>query len=79
MISAVLARVGSEAERVAGGLPGTVVLTHPAGWGPVRRSILAEAAERAGLGRVAFVSEPVAAAVYFVSVLGHDLRCCGSR
>jgi hypothetical protein len=50
-----------------------VVLTHPAGWGRTRLRLLAEAAERAGLGEVRFVAEPVAAAAYFASVLGRTL------
>src|SRR6266550_843515 len=78
LITAVLGRVAAEARRVAGGPPASVVLTHPAGWGRPRLAVLADAAARAGLGRVGFVAEPVAAAAYFVTVLGRDLppgRC----
>jgi hypothetical protein len=70
LIAAVFARVGHEAARVAGGPPGTLVLSHPAGWGPVRRLVLADAAALAGLPVPVFVSEPVAAALCFTSVLG---------
>jgi hypothetical protein len=65
LVSAVLDRVAAEARQV-GGNPGQLVLTHPAGWGPGRRRLLAETAEQAGLGRPHLVSEPVAAATYFV-------------
>jgi hypothetical protein len=70
VIAAVLRRVHDEAVRVAGGPLAQVVLTHPAGWGPTRKGILADAAARAGLGTVALVPEPVAAAAYFASSLG---------
>ncbi|MET7398281.1 Hsp70 family protein [Dactylosporangium sp. NPDC005572] len=74
LIAAVLARVGAEAARVAGGRPDEVVLTHPAAWQRARLGILAEAAERAGLGTVRLVPEPVAAAAYFATVLDHRVR-----
>jgi WD40 repeat protein len=73
LVAAVLRRVAGEAVRVSGGLPGRVVLTHPAAWGPARLRILAEAAARAGLGRPEFVPEPVAAAAYFAKVLGQQI------
>jgi actin-like ATPase involved in cell morphogenesis len=53
--------------------PVPVVLTCPAGWGAPRRRVLAEAGAGAGLHSVTLVSEPVAAAAYFMTVLGHDL------
>ncbi|WP_412542619.1 Hsp70 family protein [Longispora sp. K20-0274] len=61
-----LRRVATEAARALGTVPATV-LTHPASWGPARRAVLAEAGRRAGLGEVALVAEPVAAAAYFAS------------
>jgi ABC-type branched-subunit amino acid transport system substrate-binding protein len=83
VVAAVLRRVGEEAARVAGGplaAPGPAglgaaeaVLTCPAGWGPRRRAVLREAAELAGLGAVTLIAEPVAAASYFVHVLGNDI------
>ncbi|GIJ58220.1 Hsp70 family protein [Virgisporangium aurantiacum] len=48
-------------------------MTCPASWAGPRRGVLAEAAEKAGLGTVSFVAEPVAAAAYFVHVLGHTM------
>nr|MDT0660372.1 Hsp70 family protein [Micromonospora sp. DSM 115978] len=69
LLASVLRRVAHEAWQ--GGVDATdaTVLTHPAGWGPTRREVLAEAARRAGLGRVALVAEPVAAAAYCLAVL----------
>ncbi|GAA1028690.1 hypothetical protein GCM10009557_14630 [Virgisporangium ochraceum] len=69
LIGAVLGRVADEATRVAGHRPGTLVLSHPAGWGPVRRLTLTDAAAAVGLPTPVFVPEPVAAAMYFTSVL----------
>jgi molecular chaperone DnaK (HSP70) len=73
LIAAVLRRVGAEASRVAGGPVADVVLTHPAAWGRARLAVLTAAAERAGLGTVRFVPEPVAAAAYFATVLGRSI------
>jgi len=73
LITAVLRRVASEAIDVAGGLPATVVLTHPATWSPARLAVLAESAARAGLGSVRLVAEPLAAAAYRNRVLGNRL------
>ncbi|MEV4516710.1 Hsp70 family protein [Dactylosporangium sp. NPDC049525] len=73
LVAAVLRRVGTEAERSTGAPPRTVVLTHPATWGPTRLAVLAEGADRAGLGTVRFVSEPVAAAAYLTGDLGRDV------
>jgi molecular chaperone DnaK (HSP70) len=70
VIAAVFTRIGAEAVRVAGFRPDTLVLSHPAGWGPVRRLTLADAAEIADLPAPTFVAEPVAAARYFAGVLG---------
>ena len=67
MVAAVLRHVG-DAARVHQGAsaPSWVRLTHPAGWGPERRDVLREAADRAGLGEVELLSEPEAAAWFFV-------------
>jgi actin-like ATPase involved in cell morphogenesis len=71
-LAAVLGRAGGQ-PRPGGGEPASVVLTFPAGWGLPRRTVLAEAGARAGLGSVRLVSEPVAAAAYFTTVLRHRL------
>lgn len=75
MVAAVLARVRDEAERVSGVRVDRigVTLTHPAGWAAERLGVLRQAGRDAGLGEVRLISEPVAAAGYFVSVLGRSI------
>ncbi|UWP79244.1 Hsp70 family protein [Dactylosporangium fulvum] len=73
LFGAVLSRVAAEAVRVAGGPPAEVTVTCPVSWGPRRRELLVRAAVAAGLPRPALVDEPVAAAAYFVTVLGATL------
>jgi Ethanolamine utilization protein EutJ (predicted chaperonin) len=73
LIAAVLRRVAEEASRTAGAAIREVTLTHPAVWGVNRRSVLAEAAAAVGWADVRLVPEPVAAAAYFVSVLGSEV------
>ncbi|MEV6932647.1 Hsp70 family protein, partial [Dactylosporangium sp. NPDC051485] len=73
LFAALLARVAGEAARVAGGPPSQVVLTHPADWAPPRLAVLTDAARRAGLGAVALVPEPVAAAIQLAAVTGRPL------
>lgn len=43
------------------------MLTHPVRWADVRRQALREAADRAGLGDVTLVDEPVAAAIHYAA------------
>ena len=64
VIAAPLRRVHAEAGRHLGTPPTDVVLTCPASWAAQRREVLFRAAERAGLGRVHLVPEPVAAASF---------------
>jgi len=73
LVAAVLRRVAVEAVRVAGGPVSDVTITCPAAWGQARRRVLMEAAEIAQLGRINVVPEPVAAASYFATVLGHKI------
>ena len=74
LFAAVLRRVAADATKVTGpGRPPVVALAHPAGWGPVRRLVLADAAKAAGLSDVRFVPEPVAAAHYFTGALGQEV------
>jgi actin-like ATPase involved in cell morphogenesis len=74
-LAAVLRRVLSEVSRQLGGLqPDEVRLTHPAQWGPTRRTVLMSAARLAGItGSITLVPEPVAAAAHFASFPGHTL------
>lgn len=71
-VSAVLGRVLSECERVAGP-PRRVTVTVPAGWGPTRRHVIGDAAAAVGAAGLTLLPEPVAAAKYFVEVLGHAI------
>jgi hypothetical protein len=73
LLAAVLRRVADEANRVAGTTVESVTLTHPAGWGAPRQGVLRAAAAAAGLPAPTLVPEPVAAAAYFVHVLGRRL------
>lgn len=70
VIAAVLHRCTAEAARVAGRPVAELVLTHPAAWGPRRRAVLSAGAARAGVQDPVLLAEPVAAAVYFTTVLG---------
>ncbi|MDY7105491.1 MAG: Hsp70 family protein, partial [Actinomycetota bacterium] len=65
LVAALLRHIHGEAVRHHGSAPALVRLTHPARWGTARRRGLVAAAERAGLGRVELVAEPVAAAVAY--------------
>jgi hypothetical protein len=73
LLSAVLRRAGDEASRVAGAMPARTVLTYPAHWAARRKSVLADAAARAGLPAVTLVPEPIAAAMYFTTILGRTV------
>jgi hypothetical protein len=73
LLTAVLARVAEEWRRAVGPAPTDVTLTCPATWGAARRTLLADAAARAGLDNARLVAEPVAAATYFAEVLGRDV------
>lgn len=73
VIAAVLSRVADEWQHTVGAARPRVTLTCPAVWGLPRRSVLVEAAGRAGFPEVRLVAEPVAAATYFAQVLGRDV------
>jgi actin-like ATPase involved in cell morphogenesis len=73
LMAAVLARVAEEWHRAVGPVRPEVTLTCPATWGATRRTMLADAAARAGLEEARLVAEPVAAATYFAEVLGRDV------
>ncbi len=71
LAAAILGRVTEEARRTTGGpMPTECTLTCPAGWAATRRAVLTQAAASVGLPPVRLVEEPVAAAAYFVNVLG---------
>jgi hypothetical protein len=70
-LAAVLLAVVEQVNRA--GPAGPAVLTVPSTWAATRRAVLAAAAVRAGLGAVTLISEPIAAAVYYASVLRQGL------
>jgi molecular chaperone DnaK (HSP70) len=74
LVAAVLTRVRAEAVRARGGAVQAVTMTFPATWGTARRQVLLDGARMAGLPVPTLVAEPVAAATYFASVLGHRIR-----
>jgi ABC-type branched-subunit amino acid transport system substrate-binding protein len=78
LVATVLRRVATEAQRVAGAMPGHVTVTHPAAWGSQRRDALSRAAVAAGLPAPLLVPEPVAAASYFVGTVGTHVPVGGA-
>lgn len=72
LLAAVLANVASKAVEAVGHLP-PAVLTCPAKWGQQRKSMLEEAAAKAGFPPVRLVPEPIAAAHYFAEVMQHPI------
>ena len=62
LIATTLRRVVDEAQHLAGAPPGEVRMVVPAGWGPRRRTLLRQAAHRAGLPQPTLVEAPVAVA-----------------
>ncbi|WP_433083635.1 Hsp70 family protein [Dactylosporangium sp. CA-052675] len=73
LLAALLRRTADEASRVLGVMPVRTVLTYPANWATHRRSVLADAAARAGMPSPILVPEPIAAAAYFTSILGRTI------
>ncbi|SNS97563.1 Hsp70 protein [Asanoa hainanensis] len=69
LFAAVLRRVVAEAATVAGGAPGRMVVTYPAGWGEQRRAVLRAAAAQV-VPQCDLAMEPVAAAAHFAAVAG---------
>jgi tetratricopeptide (TPR) repeat protein/actin-like ATPase involved in cell morphogenesis len=68
LVAAVLGRVYGEAVRFQDGTPPeSVVLTHPARWGPAPLQRLREAASAARIEAPVFLPEPVAAAWWFAA------------
>jgi molecular chaperone DnaK len=50
-----------------GAAPDRIAITHPAGWGPHKKTLLTAGLSTAGLDDVVFLTEPEAAAVHYAS------------
>ena len=66
LVTRLLEWVISQATERQGEAPDTIVLTHPANWGPYRREVLQQAAGMASLARPILITEPEAAAIHYV-------------
>lgn len=66
LVTRLLEWVISQASERQGETPTTVVLTHPANWGPYRRELLQQAASMASLALPVLITEPEAAAIHYV-------------
>ena len=60
LLRAIVARVSD----AAGGPPDSIVLTHPASYGPDKIALLEQAVRQAGIDNVTFLTEPEAAAIH---------------
>ena len=67
LTATILGWVRESVERVQGGPPSAVVLTHPANWGSYKTDILERAAVEAGLGSHWLLPEPAAAALHYAT------------
>jgi YVTN family beta-propeller protein len=65
LLGTLLRDVLARAVAASGGEPDTVMLTHPANWGPLRRKASADVPRSADLTRYSTVTEPEAAATYY--------------
>ncbi len=66
LVTRLLEWVIEQATAREGAAPDSVVLTHPANWGPYRRELLQQAAAMAGVSQPRLIAEPEAAAVHYV-------------
>ncbi len=66
LVTRLLEWVIAQATERQGASPHSVVLTHPANWGPYRRELLQQAAAMAGVAQPLLISEPEAAAIHYV-------------
>src|SRR5262245_41623117 len=67
LMAAVIRYVIDTVTERQGGSPSSVVIAHPANWGPYKRELLEGAATLSGIAGASFVTEPEAAAVHFAA------------
>ena len=67
LLGTLLHDVVTRVTETEGGKPDSVVLTHPANWGPFRRELFEEVPQVAGLTETRTVTEPEAAAAHYAA------------
>jgi YVTN family beta-propeller protein len=67
LLAVLLRDLVDKTAELEGERPGSVVLTHPANWGPFRRGLFEEVPAQAGLTDVRLVTEPEAAAAHYAA------------
>ncbi len=67
LLAALLRDVMARVIETEGAAPDSVVLTHPANWGPFRRELFDEVPQLAGVTQVRMVTEPEAAAAHYAA------------
>lgn len=70
LLAALLRHLAAEASRAVGQPPDAVTITVPAGWGPRRRTLVRDAAARAGLPEPDLLAEPIAVAEHLAAATG---------
>jgi YVTN family beta-propeller protein len=67
LLASLLSDVVTRVAATQGGAPDSIVLTHPANWGPYRRELFEEVPQLAGLALPRMVTEPEAAAAHYAA------------
>jgi YVTN family beta-propeller protein len=67
LLASLLSDVVGKVEATQGAAPDSIVLTHPANWGPYRRELFEEVPQLAGLAVPRMVTEPEAAAAHYAA------------
>ncbi|MEK6440058.1 Hsp70 family protein [Pseudonocardia sp. T1-2H] len=67
LLASLLSDVVAKVEATQGTAPDSIVLTHPANWGPYRRELFEEVPQLAGLALPRMVTEPEAAAAHYAA------------
>ncbi|MCW0214988.1 MAG: Hsp70 family protein, partial [Pseudonocardia sp.] len=67
LLASLLTDVVKRVSATQGGAPDSIVLTHPANWGPYRRELFEEVPQVAGLAVPRTVTEPEAAAAHYAA------------
>jgi len=68
LMAVILRDVLQRINKLEGGEPDNVAISHPANWGPYKVELLRQAASLAGIADAKLISEPEAAAVHYAAV-----------